>query len=188
VTDHYSFYHDPTKGAVFMKKNARMGTRLFFIEFLIVLFFFLIVSTICLQLFARSDQFTRKANALSHAQANASSLAAAAWQMSRAQTTSDLVSGVADCFPEATVQENTLTMTYDKYFESCSPSQAFYTLEADFSAEEIADSVTDADISSLEEIPLLWSVAVTVRDRSGEVLYELTTTIHRPLTREEAEV
>ena len=60
-----------------MKENKRTGSHLFFIEFIIVLFFFLIVSTVCLRLFARAHGITQRADALSHAQAAAASVAAA---------------------------------------------------------------------------------------------------------------
>ena len=48
-----------------MKKQNRTGSRLFFIEFLIVLFFFLIVSAVCLKLFAHAHQITERAEAFS---------------------------------------------------------------------------------------------------------------------------
>ena len=59
-----------------MKKNSGKGSRLFLIEFLIVLFFFLIISTVCLQLFVKAHLITRRSEALSHAQAAAASVAA----------------------------------------------------------------------------------------------------------------
>ncbi len=59
-----------------MKRNSRTGSRLFFIEFLIVLFFFLIISTVCLRLFAQAHSVTQHSEALSHAQVLASSVAA----------------------------------------------------------------------------------------------------------------
>lgn len=40
------------------------GTRLFFIEFLIVLFFFLIISTVCLRLFVQSHSMTKRTEEL----------------------------------------------------------------------------------------------------------------------------
>ena len=57
-----------------MKKQNRTGSRLFFIEFLIVLFFFLIVSAVCLKLFAHAHQITERAEALSRGQAFAASI------------------------------------------------------------------------------------------------------------------
>lgn len=57
-----------------MKKQNRTGSRLFFIEFLIVLFFFLIVSAVCLKLFAHAHQITERAEALSRGQAFAASV------------------------------------------------------------------------------------------------------------------
>ena len=51
------------------------GTRLFFIEFLIVLFFFLIISTVCLRLFVQSHSMTKRTEELFQAQEAAASVA-----------------------------------------------------------------------------------------------------------------
>lgn len=51
------------------------GTRLFFIEFLIVLFFFLIISTVCLRLFVQSHSMTKHTEELFQAQEAAASVA-----------------------------------------------------------------------------------------------------------------
>lgn len=51
------------------------GTRLFFIEFLIVLFFFLIISTVCLRLFVQSHSMTKYTEELFQAQEAAASVA-----------------------------------------------------------------------------------------------------------------
>lgn len=58
-----------------MKKQNAGNSRLFFIEFLIVLFFFLIISTICLKVFVQAHRITTQADDLSHAQTMAASAA-----------------------------------------------------------------------------------------------------------------
>lgn len=58
-----------------MYKKNTSGSRLFLIEFLIVLFFFLIVSTICLNLFVHAHKITTDSENLSRAQTLAASAA-----------------------------------------------------------------------------------------------------------------
>ena len=50
-----------------MKRNDRAGSHLFFIEFIIVLFFFLIVSTVCLRLLrARMESRSARMRSRTH--------------------------------------------------------------------------------------------------------------------------
>ncbi len=58
-----------------MKRQTSGKSRTFFIEFLIVLFFFLIIGTVCLRVFVSAHQVTRDADALAHAQSTAASIA-----------------------------------------------------------------------------------------------------------------
>lgn len=58
-----------------MHKKITENSRLFFIEFLIVLFFFLIISTICLKLFVQAHKITVDSENLSRAQSLAASAA-----------------------------------------------------------------------------------------------------------------
>ncbi|MCC8065673.1 MAG: hypothetical protein LIO94_01025 [Clostridiales bacterium] len=58
-----------------MRKENTGNSRLFFVEFLIVLFFFLIIGTVCLRIFAASHKITQNADALAHAQSYAASIA-----------------------------------------------------------------------------------------------------------------
>ncbi len=172
-------------------KNQNAGrSRLFFIEFLIVLFFFLIVSTVCLRLFVKAHRITQDANALAHAQSAAASVAEA---LSAGEGTQEEVAGY---FPDAiadhmaaendsgdasvdpgladgdsTVEDAyTLTLLYDRQFVSCdSQEQAYYTLTA---AVTLRGNEKSADIS--------------VCDAGQKELYSLSVSFHTPLTREEA--
>lgn len=154
-----------------MRKKAQNGSRLFFIEFLIVLFFFLIISTVCLRLFAAAHGITRRADALSHAQTTAASIA----EVIAAGDGSP--ESVAAYFPAAVVTDQELTLTCDSSFDPCSADEAYYTMIVSFSGAdpENADASDDHGKSAL----------ITVTDRNGAVFYELSVFCHIPFTREE---
>lgn len=146
-----------------MKQNSRTGSRLFFIEFLIVLFFFFIISTVCLRLFARAHTVTQHSEALSHAQTTAASVAAV------------LESGhvqpedAAAFFDGASVSGDGFFITYDGEFQPCAADRARYALNVSIK--------TDG-----QEL----SAAITVENSDHSLLYELPVSLHLPLAREEA--
>ncbi|MCD7744823.1 MAG: hypothetical protein LUI13_06045 [Lachnospiraceae bacterium] len=153
-----------------MKKQDSGKSRLFFIEFLIVLFFFLIIGTVCLRVFAASHKITRNADALAHAQSTAASIAEVL----------EAGESFEDSFPEAVltsetsndqepIYEKLYEISYDSDLTVCGSDAAFYTLTVSLSEE---DNNQTAQIS--------------FTDRTGENLYDLTVTLHQPLTREEA--
>jgi hypothetical protein len=71
-------------------------------------------------------------------------------------------------FPDARMTEDGFQLDYDSKFQVISGTAASYTLTAHFSGTQ--------DI--LAEI--------SVCDRTGDVLYTFSATVHRPLTRKEA--
>ena len=146
------------------KRRSQSGFGLFFIEFIIALFFFLLVSTICIRVFVSAHQVTQKAEALSHAQAISASLAEAI-EGSDGHGESLLV-----FFPNAFLSEDesTLILTFRQDFTECKPEEAFYTLAADLSSSGRRKT---ADI--------------TVKDRDQKLIYQLPVSFYRPLTREE---
>lgn len=146
-----------------MSRKTRTGSRLFFIEFLIVLFFFLIVSTVCLKLFTRAHLITQRANALSHAQAAAASVAAAI------EGTDGTPESVAAFFPEANVSSDKIMISYDRDFVPCSSDDASYFLTA-----------------SLDTVNQEKASVISILDRSQNIVYELSVCFHEPLTRKEA--
>ena len=163
-----------------MKKSNETGVRLFFIEFLIVLFFFLIVSTICLRLFTRAHLITRRADELSHAQAVASSTAAAIeyaagnLQIKEYEPADDAsddpyLTAAAEILPGAELTSDGLSIAYDKEFQPCSIEEAGYMLMA---------TVDHTQTDSLANI--------VVENYDHELIYELSATFHRPMTRKEA--
>lgn len=159
-----------------MKRNSRTGSRLFFIEFLIVLFFFLIISTVCLRLFAQAHSVTQHSEALSHAQVLASSVAAVieegkdAAPIAADDEMAGLVESAVSYFPDASVTENGFFITYDQNFNPCPAKKAFYTLAVTM---KLVDRKISADIvietydhSVLYKLPVSFSVPLT----RGEVL------------------
>lgn len=182
-------------------KNQNAGkSRLFFMEFLIVLFFFLIVSTICLRLFAKAHQITQNANALAHAQSAAASVAevlsdgrgtveevVAYFPEAAVKTDSGAASDPSesmtenmpaeeDISPEATGENAqaedayTLTIPYDQEFIPCSSEQQ--------PCYTLTAAVTLRGNEKLADI--------TVHDARQIEIYSLSVSFHTPFTREEA--
>lgn len=173
-----------------MKKNPRMGSRLFFIEFLIVIFFFLIISTVCLRLFAAAHLTTRKASALSHAQQMASSIAElvegsvtradelpqyfpdSVYETSPDSVPSETASTSADSESTAASADASSTTSvafyYDRDFTPCSDGSAFYTVTAVLT------------ISGSQK-----QVSIVTKDADGTVIYELPVSFHVPTTKKE---
>lgn len=174
----------------FMKKNARTGSRLFFIEFLIVIFFFLIISTVCLRLFAAAHLTTRKVSALSHAQQMASSIAelveggvtradelpqyfpGTVYETSPDSVPSGTAATSADSESTAASAKASSTTSvafyYNREFTPCSKGSAFYTVTAVLT------------ISGSQK-----QVSIVTKDADGTVIYELPVSVHVPTTKKE---
>ena len=145
-----------------MRKKYRTGPNLFFIEFIIALFFFLIVSTICVRVFVHAYLETLDAEALSYAQTVASSVAEAVEESGGDEQT------LLGLFPQMQKKDACFFLVYDRNFQTCEPEDAFYTLTL---RPEQEGQTNSADIS--------------VTDGRQQLVYELSVRFHRPLTREE---
>lgn len=161
-------------------------SRLFFIEFLIVLFFFLIVSTLCLRLFIYARQITDKAAALSHAQAEAASVA---------EIISASDGSMEDLllhYPGAASSDDTLTQTFDRDFVPCTPEEGYYTMTVFlYSSGTATDGMTmNMARPGVPQTRILDPVTeknadIHITGRNQEELYTLSIAFHEPLTREE---
>lgn len=145
-----------------MKRHTKAGANLFFLEFIIVLFFFLIVSTICIQVFVHAHLVTEKAEAISHAQTLASSIAEVL------EGTDGSAEALGQFFPDAVLEEDRLTFSFDQDFAACPPEDAFYTVTA-----------------KLESDDRRKGAVITAADRNQETFFELPVSFYRPLTRQE---
>lgn len=145
-----------------MKRRPRAGANLFFIEFIIVLFFFLIVSTICIRVFLHSYQITQDAEAVSHAQTLAAGVAEAI------EGTDGAGESLLALYPQGSFSDGCLTLAFDRDFGDCGAEAAFYTLTAEI---DLSGHYKKADIS--------------VTDQNSETVYELSVSFYQPLTREE---
>ncbi|MCD7834835.1 MAG: hypothetical protein LUH00_12745 [Lachnospiraceae bacterium] len=159
-----------------MKKQASDKSRLFFIEFLIVLFFFLIIGTVCLRVFAAAHSATRDADALAYAQSTAASIAEvleAGESIEEYFPEAILISEESNHSDEGTedgsVRKAVYEITWDSDFQACDADDAFYTLSLKLTTENHNQTAR-----------------ITVIDRAGDTLYELSAAFHLPLTREEA--
>lgn len=145
-----------------MRRKSRPGANLFFIEFIIVLFFFLIISTICIRIFVHSYQVTQHAEALSHAQSLASGIA------ELLEGSDNPSSDLPVVFPDLQETPEGFTLTYNRQFEICPAEEAYYTL---FLTLALENHEKKADIS--------------YTDCKGSVIYTLSVTFHQGLTRKE---
>lgn len=153
-----------------MKRNNRTGPRLFFIEFLIVLFFFLIISTVCLRLFAHAHMITQRADALSHAQTSAASVAAAVESIVNSTDGNiNILEAAAPLLSGADLISDGLMIPYDRDFQPCAVQDAYYMLTA---------SVDTSDQKVF--------LNISVDDYYHESIYELSAAFYSPLTRKEA--
>lgn len=142
------------------------GTRLFFIEFLIVLFFFLIISTVCLQLFVQSHTMTRHSEELFQAQETAASVA------ELLEAGGDSTKVLLASYPEAVLDPSdtdpVITIYFDQDFHSCGQKNGSYSLTVPLIVDNHEESATLSFCKS-----------------SGEVIYTLDVSFHRPLTKRE---
>lgn len=149
-----------------MKHTSRTGSRLFFIEFLIVLFFFLIISTVCLRLFAAAHKTSQEADALSFAQTYAASLA------ELVEAGNGTPDSILDCYPPAihvSSDSSELIMLYfDQDFHICGENNASYSL------------VTSLFVDNYEK-----SGTITGYDKNQNIIYELPFSFHQPMTKKE---
>lgn len=145
-----------------MNKKYRTGPNLFFIEFIIALFFFLIVSTICVRVFAHAHLTTLNAEALSCAQTISASIAEAIEEGGETEQI------LMELFPEIREEDGCFLLSYDRNFQFCEPEKAFYTL----TVQPGNDGRTD-------------SADITVTDNRQNLVYELSVQFYRPLTKEE---
>ncbi|MCD7882350.1 MAG: hypothetical protein LUI87_01375 [Lachnospiraceae bacterium] len=150
-----------------MNRQTSGKSRLFFIEFLIVLFFFLIIGTVCLRVFVAAHRVTQNADALSHAQTAAASIAEVL----------EAGESIEDYFPEAVLLSSTdddqsrdYQITWDGDFAVCDADSdsAAYTLTILLNTEDH-----------------MQTAVITCTDYTDETVYELSVTCHLPLTREE---
>lgn len=145
------------------RRHSQTGFNLFFIEFIIVLFFFLLISTICIRVFVYAHRLTQNAEAVSHAQAVSSSLAEAI------EGTDGSAEALLTFYPNATFSGTALLLTYSRDFTECKPEEAFYTCTVNLN---LSDRRKEASIM--------------VTDRNQNLIYELPVSFYRPLTRKEA--
>lgn len=165
-----------------MKKNYKTGPHLFFIEFLIVLFFFLIISTVCLRIFVQAHNITRNANALS-------------WASSYAASVAEILEGsdgsapaLQAAYPDAEFSfgEDTFTMvlSFNSDFEPCLPADSSYLLTAVLSSSRWQTTGSIRIIKNEMDKTSAQDSGKVLTDDS--VIYELSVSFHRPFTREEA--
>ena len=145
-----------------MGKKYRTGPNLFFIEFIIALFFFLIVSTICIRVFVHAHLTTTGAEALSFAQTTASSIAETIEESGMEEQ------DLTGFFPQMRKEDSCFLLSYDKNFQPCEPGEAFYTLTLRPKREDRLDEAV-----------------ISVSDSRQNLIYELSVRFYRPMTREE---
>lgn len=150
-----------------MRKQSAGHSRLFFIEFLIVLFFFLIISTVCLKLFVHAHQVTEHADDLSRAQTAAASVAELMLSGYGGEDALKMYAG------EGSVQDSQGENTID--MQSVPDSDSF-----SLCLDDCFITVTEHAASAAAK-----TAHISVGNEKNEVIYELSVTLHEPLTRGE---
>lgn len=189
-----------------MKRNSRTGSRLFFIEFLIVLFFFLIISTVCLKLFARAHSITQYSEALSHAQTAAASVAAVieTGKEAPSETADDITAGFESDAPSAVtddaaaeagkeapseVADDVVTGLVENaasYFSDASVTEDgfFITYDQEFNPCQAEKAFYTLTVTMKPEDRKI-SADIVIETYDHSVLYELPVSFSVPLTRGE---
>jgi hypothetical protein len=134
-----------------MQQEKGSKVRLFLAELIIVLFFFLLVSTVCVQIFAKSFALSRSSKELSHAQ----SLCASFWEAING--TDPLFSSLSSLFPDGMEENGDFYLYYDQEFVPCKKEQAIYSLCADI---QVSDHEKNGMISFSKGTCVLYSLEV----------------------------
>lgn len=144
--------------------NQEKGARssLFLIELILVLFFFLLVASVCIQIFVKAYSMSRSSRELSHAQSQCASV-------SEILTgTREAAPALSQYFPEGEMKEEGFCISYDQDFAACESDQAVYMLTVHLS------DITSGNI--------VVSGADLKFTRGEEVIYTLTVNWHIPST------
>lgn len=149
-----------------MKKQHSGNSRLFFIEFLIVLFFFLIISTVCLKMFVKAHQITQHAEDLSHTQTLAASAA-------------ELLLAGYDIQEVQEICEAKFGCSIDDFSEQTNPEAYYLQIEESAGTTALSETLPSSGFASVR------NYCITVCKNDAEPIYELTVTVHTPLTQEE---
>lgn len=166
-----------------MNHNKRTGSRLFFIEFLIVLFFFLVVSTVCLKLFVYAHQTTQTAEALSRGKTVAASMAEVLEaRIDRSFSSDDsiqeqLLLALQEIWPEGIVSDHTFSAAYDKEFFPCSPENSSYTVSVFLESWNPFDTTADNSVSCFSQDQ---KATFLITGPDNECIYELSVFFHVP--------
>ena len=161
-----------------MKKQHSGNSRLFFIEFLIVLFFFLIISTVCLKMFVKAHQITQHAEDLSHTQtlaASAAELLLAGYDMQEVQ---EICEAKFECIIDD-FSEQEKSETYRLQIAESDETPALAQTQDLSETQDSSETQTPLGFASVR------NYCISICKSDAEPIYELTITVHTPLTQEE---
>ena len=105
-----------------MKRKKQAGSSLFLMELILVLFFFLLTSAVCIQVFAKAYSISHSSLEFSHAQ----SLCASAAEVFSG--TDGSPEAFLEKFPDGKITVQGFQRFFDKDFGSCEEAKAVYTL------------------------------------------------------------
>lgn len=169
-----------------MRKQQNSGSRLFFIEFIIVLFFFMIVSAVSLRLFTQANAVTRRSNALFGAQTAVTSFS------SVLEATDGSIEQIATYFPEAIHNENQLIIFYDRDFHEIElPAANLIGSEKSNNILEWVDELPPytsylliADFTHTQDFHDI-TLDIRITDLHENIIFHSELYIHKPLIRKE---
>ena len=161
-----------------MHKKLTGNSRLFFIEFLIVLFFFLIISTICLKLFVQAHKITVDSENLSRAQNLAASAAELLLAGYDVDETIAICQEQADAFCIQIVEVSNSEAYTNATADTTSDTTANPTADttSDTIANPAADTTSDTianPTADMDSAPSYMQYLITICQEDGTSLYHL---------------
>ena len=144
-----------------MKKSSKSRSSLFLMELIVAILFFSLVSAVCLKLFTKSHTMGVQTSELNLAVSQAGNAA----ELLKSRDGSMAL--LAAEYENATQEEHSLQIYYDKDFSPCTESEAAYCMSVRAKSEEHAPGSTD-----------YYEIELT-RTESGDSIYHLPLTVHR---------
>lgn len=145
-----------------MRHTRGTKSSLFLIEFIIVLFFFLLVAAVCIQVFVRAYFLSRESENLSHAQTIVQSFAEAL------KGSDGSIDDMQELMPELTLHGGSYEAWYDSQWEPCGEEDAAFLLSADM-------NVIATEKKAKLSIQQLYN---------GKYLFEIQLHFHTPVSKE----
>lgn len=130
-----------------MKNYRHSKASLFLMEIMLNILFFSILATICLQLFFKAHSLSESTTALHRAVSTCTSIAEVY------QSSNDGKESILHIYPEATEQDEIISIYFDESFSSCSQEESSYHALITLNSDSLHTAeITLSETESNEEI------------------------------------